>query len=99
MTPFGFDPIEAEKAAKEIRNVVSREYVEVVVKWQLDGVMKPIYFIWGNGKEYQIDRILAVRKGNSLKAFAPGFRYYCQTGRRRYYLLYDGESWFIETKK
>ena len=97
--PFGFDPIEAEKAVKDIRDEYTRTYIEVTVRWLKDGTMTPLSFVLDDGSEHKIDKVVAMRKGHSLKTFAPGFRYYCQTGKRRYYLHYDGERWYIEIKK
>lgn len=94
--PFGFDPVEAEKVVKEIPGIVKKVYVEVTVDWLKDGSMRPLSFTLDDDQEFKIDKILAGRKGNSLKIYAPGMRYYCQTGRRRYYLYYDGELWYVE---
>jgi len=96
--PRSFDPIEAEKIATERREETSKLYVEVIVSWLHDGRLRPLSFVWENGSEYRIDKIIAVRKGHSLKVFAGGLRYYCQTGNRQYYLHYDSERWYIETK-
>lgn len=96
MMPFGFDPQEVEKTVNEVKDVIIKEYVEVTVNWLKDGSMRPLSFTWDDGREFRIDKVLAVRKGNSLKIYAPGMRYYCQTGKRRYYLYYDGERWYVE---
>jgi hypothetical protein len=97
--PFGFDPHEAEKIVAEIRDEICRIYVDVIVDWLPDGSMKPLAFTWEDGREIKVDRVLNVVKGHSLKAFSPGLRYRCQTGRRIYYLHFDVERWYIETKK
>ena len=34
-------------------------YVEVTVKFDTDGIMMPVSFIWEDGTVYQIDRIKA----------------------------------------
>lgn len=94
--PFGFDPMEAEKVVKEIPDKVKKVYVEVTVACLKDGSMRPLSFTWDDGREFKIDKVLAVRKGNSLKIYAPGMRYYCKTGKRRYYLYYDGKRWYVE---
>lgn len=97
--PFGFNPVEAEKTVKETYDEYNRTYLEVTVDWLPDGSMKPLSFTWDDGREFKVDSVLAIRKGHSLKAFASGLRYYCQSGKRRYYLHYDGERWYIEQKK
>jgi hypothetical protein len=95
--PFGFDPLEAEKAVKEIRDDKQRVYLDVVADWLPDGRILPLSFTWEDDREFKVGKILSVVKGHSLKAFAPGMRYRCQTGRRYYYLHYDGERWYIVT--
>lgn len=76
--PFGYDPVEVEKAIKEIRDTISKVYVEVTVDWKKDGIMYPLTITWDDGREFNIDKILATRKGSSQKIYAPGLRYYCQ---------------------
>jgi hypothetical protein len=97
--PFGFDPLEAEKTINEVHDIVSRVYLDVTVDCLPDGRMIPLSFTWEDGREYKIGKVINMRKGHSLKIFASGFRYLCQNGQRRYYLHYDGERWYIETKK
>jgi hypothetical protein len=96
--PFGFDPVEAEKYVNEVKDTVNRIYIDVTVRWLPTGKMIPLSFTWEDGREYKINKVLAVREGHSLKQFASGKRYYCQTGKRRYYLHYDGERWYVEVK-
>ena len=93
--PFGFDLLEAEKTVNRIKDI-ERIYIDVTVDWLPNGFMIPLSFTWENGMEYKIEKVLNVAKGHSLKAFAPGLRYRCQTGRRQYYLHSDGERWYIE---
>jgi hypothetical protein len=97
--PFGFDPLQAERVVKEIRDEKNKIYVDVIVRWMPDGKIIPLRFIWQDGSEYRIDRVINAVKGHCLKVFSPGMRYYCQTRRRRYYLHFDGEKWYVETQR
>ena len=97
--PFGFDPVESEKAVNEIHEKYKQTYIEVTVRWLKDGTMIPLSFALEDGTDQKVDKVIAARKGHSLKVFASGMRYYCQTGSRRYYLHYDGERWYFEQKK
>jgi len=93
--PFGFDPLQAEQDVKN--NIeVNRTYLEVTMSQKTTGKIVPLSFAWEDGRVFKIDKVLQTRPGNSLKAFAPGWRYYCQTGRKKYYLHYDGERWYVE---
>jgi hypothetical protein len=95
--PFGFDPHDAEKAVKEIHDELNITYVEVTVKWDKDGKMTPLTFSMDD-KSIIIDKVISMREGHSLKAFSRGLRYYCQVKKRKFYLHFDGERWYIETK-
>jgi hypothetical protein len=93
--PFGFDPHEAERQVRD--NVeVEKVYVDVILWNKINGQLVPLYFTWTDDRKYKIEKILDIRKGHSLKAFAPGWRYRCQTGRWIFYLHYDMERWYIE---
>lgn len=94
--PFGFDPVEAEKTVKN--NIVhNRVYIEVTVVWLKDGTMLPVSFTL-NDKEYKINKTISIQKGHTMKIYALGFKYRCQTGRNIFNLFYDGERWYIESK-
>ena len=59
--------------------------------------MLPISFVWGDERLFKIDKVIAVRKGHSLRTYVLALRYYCQSGKKRYYLYYDGETWYVES--
>ena len=37
-----------------------KHYVDMLVRVDVNGRMRPLRFLWDNGKEYKIDRILSV---------------------------------------
>lgn len=93
--PFGFDPHQVEQDLKnyvEVKHI----YIDVKMLQTKTGEIIPLSFVWDDGREFKIDKVLQVRQGHSLKAFSPGWRYYCQTGKRKYYLHFDNERWYIE---
>lgn len=97
--PFGFDSVENEEFVKKHGSEEPRQiYVDMIVCYKPDGNMIPLSFIWEDGREYKVGRVINSRKGHSLKVFSPGMRYLCEKGRRRYYVYYDGERWYLELK-
>lgn len=97
MPPFGFDPHQVEQ---DLKNYVEVNRIDVAVKMmhKKTGEIIPLTITFDNGREIVIDKVLQKRQGHTLKAFAPGWMYYCQTGKRKYYLHYDNEKWYIERK-
>jgi len=50
--------------------------------------MTPISFIWEDGREYKIGKIINVVKGHILKVFSPGMRYRAeQAGKITIYIM------------
>lgn len=98
--PFGFDPIETEEYVKKHgKDEPMRVYVDMIVDYKPTGQMIPISFIWEDDREYSVGKVIDARKGHSLKAFSPGLRYLCQKGKRRFYVYFDGDRWFLEVKQ
>ena len=67
-----------------------------------DGTLRPISFVWEDGRRYAVDRILDVRPAASLKAGGCGMRYTVTIqGRQRYMFLEEDhgvDRWFMERK-
>ena len=73
-------------------------YVPVEVAFDENGHMYPRLIHWEDGKTYEVDRILDVRRAASLKAGGAGIRYTVQIGRCKRFLYYDQPQWFVEGK-
>ncbi len=82
-------------------------YVEVDLKVDRDGHMRPKSLTWEDRVTYEIDKVLSVRPGYAAKAGGQGDKYEIQvTGKRRY--LYFERSpnlsgdiigrWFVERR-
>jgi hypothetical protein len=98
--PFGFDAIENEEYVKKHGKEETKcVYVDMIVDYKPTGQMIPISFIWEDGREYSVGKVINVRQGHSLKAFTSGLHYLCQKGMRRYYVYFDGERWYMEVKQ
>lgn len=54
---------------------MNKVYVDVVAKFDREGCLLPLYFVWEDGKKYQIDRILKIERCASRKAGGVGIMY------------------------
>ena len=70
-----------------------KKYVEVGAVHRTDGQILPVLLWWEDGRSYQIDRVLDIRR-------AVGRRYTCRIcGKERYLWLEDDGKWFVESKE
>lgn len=74
-------------------------YVGVHARFEPDGRMMPLSIVWEDGKEYEIDRILDVRRAASLKAGGAGMRYTVRIGRTETFLFLEENRWFVERRE
>ena len=74
-------------------------FVEVIVKFDKEGKMTPLSILWEDGPQYEIDRVLDVRRAASLKAGGQGMRYTIRVNGRQTYLYYENPNWFVEAKQ
>ena len=70
--------------------------VEVIAAFDLDGNVHPKAIIWEDGRVFDIDRVLDVRRTASLKAGGLGSRYICRIRGKTVALFNDEGYWFIE---
>ena len=52
--------------------------------------------VWEDGRVFEIDRILDVRRAASLKAGGTGMRYICRIYGKTVKLFNDENHWFME---
>jgi hypothetical protein len=57
-----------------------RTYISVIASFDPDGKIRPMEFIWSDGRKYKIDRVLDVKVSAAKKAGGMGERF---TVRRR----------------
>jgi hypothetical protein len=72
--------------------------VSVKAVFNADGGIKPISFVWEDGREFNIDKIIDIRRAASLKAGGIGIRYTCRVCGKQTYLYLDEDRWFMERK-
>ena len=73
-------------------------YVEVTAKFDTDGSMMPVSFIWEDGTVYQIDRIKAKERCASRKAGGTGIMYTVMVDGNECHLFYEFDKWFMERR-
>lgn len=73
-------------------------YVKVLAQFDREGQVTPLSVEWEDGRVYQIDRVLDVRPGASLKAGGAGMRYTVRIGRTRTLLFFEDPAWFVERR-
>ena len=85
----------------------AKVYVEVDVRFQKDGGMRPIALVWEDGHRYEIDRLLDVRPSFAAKVGGQGDRYTVKVGRHERQLFFEHSAdsydknvgrWFVERK-
>ncbi len=70
--------------------------LQVNADFDLDGNIRPRAITWEDGRVFEIDRILDVRRAASLKAGGLGIRYICRIRGKEVKLFNDEGRWFME---
>lgn len=73
-----------------------RKNITVIAKMQDNNMVIPLSILWENGKSYEIDRVLDIRKKASTKGGGMGLRYTCLIKNQERYLWLDEYLWFVE---
>ncbi len=72
--------------------------VPVFAMFDTEGKLTPVSFVWEDGTQYTIDKVIDVRRAASLKAGGMGIRYTCMVRGRQTYLFLEEDRWFMERK-
>lgn len=75
-----------------------RAYVKVVVEYSPEGSIRPLMVEWEDGRRFEVDRLLDVRRAASTKAGGQGMRYTVRILGRETYLFEDEGRWFVEVR-
>lgn len=76
----------------------TKVYVEVTAKFDTDGTMLPVSFVWEDGTVYQIDRIQSKERCASRKAGGTGIMYTIIVDCKECHLFYEFDKWFMERR-
>lgn len=75
---------------------MAKIFVEVTARFHPNGSIQPLDIRWQDGRRFEVDRVLEVRRAAALKAGGCGLRFLCRIlGRERYLFLEKGR-WFVE---
>ena len=75
-----------------------KAYVTVGAVFSAEGNLTPKYIIWEDGRKFEIDRIIDVRRAASLKAGGAGIRYTIRIGGTETFLFLEDTRWFVERR-
>lgn len=75
-----------------------RVYVRVIVEYDETGGVRPLSIAWEDGRSFEVDRLLDVRRAAATKAGGQGIRYTCRIRGHETYLFEDDGRWFVEGK-
>lgn len=73
-------------------------YVEVVARFDTQGNLTPLSITWEDGRTFEIDRVLDVRRAASTKAGGVGLRFCCRILGKEKRLYYEDPRWYVEGK-
>lgn len=81
------------------RKIIGREkrYVEVDVRFEPDGHLRPLAIRFSPEQVYQIDKIKDVSR-RAAEVGGVGDRYVCQIDGQETYLWFEKGRWFVEAK-
>ncbi len=75
-----------------------RVYVRVVAEHDEEGGVRPLSVAWEDGRKFEVDKVLDVRRAVSTKVGGQGMRYTCRICGHETYLFEDDGRWFVEGK-
>lgn len=75
-----------------------RVYVKVIAEFDEAGGVHPLSVAWEDGRKFEIDRVLDVRRAASTKVGGQGMRYTCRIMGRETFLFEDDGRWFVEAR-
>ncbi len=81
-----------------MKDKMRKVYVDVTLKQDKYGTIIPLSVTWEDGRKYEIDRVLDVRRAAATKVGGTGVRFTVRILGRETYLFDDGERWFVEAK-
>ncbi len=73
-------------------------YVSVVAEIDEEGNKKPMSVKWEDGRVYEIDRVLEVRRAFAVKVGGTAVRYTIVVGGKVTFLFEDEGKWFAESR-
>ncbi len=75
---------------------MEKKYVKVMVEIDENGNKKPKTITFNN-HEYEIDKVLDMKKAVSMKVGGIGERYTVRINGHETYLYFENNKWFVES--
>ena len=75
-----------------------RADVKVVAEFSPEGRIRPLCVEWEDGRRFDVDRVLDVRRAAATKAGGQGMRYTVRVCGHETYLFEDEGRWFVEAR-
>ncbi len=75
---------------------VSRCYVEVISRTDVDGNVTPLEIILEDGRRFRIDRVVERRYAPSMKCGGYGYRYTCMISGKPHFLWHDDKAFYVQ---
>ena len=73
-----------------------KQYVTVKLRVDPDGSVRPLSFVWVDGVQYKIDRLIQRTRAASTKVGGRGMRYTIRAVGKEAYLFEEDGKWFME---
>ena len=73
-------------------------FVSVVVRFDEEGNVCPMNITWEDGRKYEIDRLIDVRRAVATKVGGTAIRFTVRIGSKITYLFHDDGKWFVESR-
>ena len=73
-----------------------RKNINVIAKMNANGNILPLEIIWEDGRKFEIDKVLDIRKSASTKGGGNGLRFTVRIKNHQRYMWLDDYYWFIE---
>jgi len=70
--------------------------LEVNADFDLNGNIRPRAITWEDGRVFEIDRVMDIRRAASLKAGGVGMRYICRIRGKEVRLFNEEGHWYME---
>ena len=71
-------------------------YVKVLAEIYEDGHLLPLSVIWEDGRKFDIDKTIDIRRAQATKAGGTAIRYTVCINGRQTFLFWDDGKWFVE---
>lgn len=73
-----------------------KTYIAVIAHYDVNGNITPIAIEWADGRRFEVERVLDVRRAASLKAGGLGIRYTIRVLGQVRAMYLEGARWYVE---